>query len=164
MRDPSFDQLHGNNHGLAMKSLKEKLISVARHIKNQWVETILKDVLHRYWSLRRGTIDLLVLIPSSGHLWGVKVFNGLDGLKGPLLVHVYTNHINNEKCMHHGFLAPHAYLCSTSLIKSNKLATFLQLWCTGKRVIMTPAVGRSEVSSFLHYVKVRTSSIQHFYM
>ncbi len=28
---------------------------------------------------------------------------------------VYANHINNEKLMHHGFLAPQAYLCSTSL-------------------------------------------------
>ena len=37
----------------------------------------------------------------------------IDGLKGPLLV--YTNHINNRKHMHHGFLAPRAYLCSTSL-------------------------------------------------
>ena len=41
-----------------------------------------------------------------------QVFNGLDGLKIPLLV--YTNHINNEKHVHHGFLAPWAYLCSTS--------------------------------------------------
>ncbi len=31
----------------------------------------------------------------------------------PLLV--YTNHINNEKHVHHGFLAPRTYLCSTSL-------------------------------------------------
>ncbi len=29
---------------------------------------------------------------------------------------VYTIHMNNEKQMHHGFLAPQAYLCSTSLI------------------------------------------------
>ncbi len=29
---------------------------------------------------------------------------------------VYTNHIDNEKHMHHGFLAPQAYLGSTSLI------------------------------------------------
>ncbi len=42
-----------------------------------------------------------------------QVFNGLDGLKGPLLV--YTNHINNKKHMHHDFLAPQAYLSSTSL-------------------------------------------------
>ncbi len=48
------------------------------------------------------------------------VFNGLKGLKVPLLV--YTNHINNEKHVHHGFLpgmgsflAPRPYLCSTSL-------------------------------------------------
>ncbi len=40
-------------------------------------------------------------------------FNDLDGLKGPLLV--YTNHINKERHEHHGFLAPRAYLCSTSL-------------------------------------------------
>ncbi len=31
----------------------------------------------------------------------------------PLLV--YNNHINNEKHVHHGFLAPRPYLCSTSL-------------------------------------------------
>ncbi len=31
-----------------------------------------------------------------------QVFNGLDGLKVPL----HTNHINNEKHVHHGFLAP----------------------------------------------------------
>ncbi len=37
----------------------------------------------------------------------------LYGLKVPLLV--YTNHINNEKHVHHGFLAPRASLCSTSL-------------------------------------------------
>ncbi len=42
-----------------------------------------------------------------------RVFNGLDGLKVPLLV--YTNHINNKKHVHHGFLAPRPYLCSTSL-------------------------------------------------
>ncbi len=42
-----------------------------------------------------------------------QVFNGLDGLKVRLLV--YTNHINNEKHVHHGFLAPWSYLCSTSL-------------------------------------------------
>ncbi len=28
---------------------------------------------------------------------------------------VYTNDINNEKHVHHGFLAPRPYLCSTSL-------------------------------------------------
>ncbi len=28
---------------------------------------------------------------------------------------LYTNHINNEKHVHHGFLAPRPYLCSTSL-------------------------------------------------
>ncbi len=27
----------------------------------------------------------------------------------------YTNHINNKKHVHHGFLAPRPYLCSTSL-------------------------------------------------
>ena len=43
-----------------------------------------------------------------------EVFNGLDGLKGPLLV--YIIHINNEKHMHHGFLASQVYLCSTSLM------------------------------------------------
>ena len=37
----------------------------------------------------------------------------LYGFGVPLLV--YTNHINNEKYVHHGFLAPRAYLCSTSL-------------------------------------------------
>ena len=42
-----------------------------------------------------------------------QVFNDLDGLKVRLLV--YTNHINNEMHLHHGFLAPRAYLCSTSL-------------------------------------------------
>ncbi len=42
-----------------------------------------------------------------------QVFNGLGGLKVSLLV--YTNHINNEKHVHHGFLAPWPYLCSTSL-------------------------------------------------
>ncbi len=42
-----------------------------------------------------------------------KVFNGLDGIKVPLLI--YTNRINNEKHVHHGFLAPRPYLCSTSL-------------------------------------------------
>ncbi len=40
------------------------------------------------------------------------IFNGLDGLKVPLL---YTNHINNKKHVHHGFLEPRSYLCSTSL-------------------------------------------------
>ncbi len=35
-------------------------------------------------------------------------------LKGPLLL--YTNHINNERPVHHGFQAPQAYRCSTSLI------------------------------------------------
>ncbi len=44
-----------------------------------------------------------------------QVFNGLDGLQVPLLV--CTNHINNEKHVHHGFLAPRLYLCSTSLNK-----------------------------------------------
>ncbi len=39
-----------------------------------------------------------------------QVLNGLDGLKGPLLV--YTNHMNNEKHVYHGFLALQAYLCS----------------------------------------------------
>ena len=29
---------------------------------------------------------------------------------------LYSNHTNNEKHMHHGFLAPQAYLRSTSLI------------------------------------------------
>ena len=43
-------------------------------------------------------------------------FNGLDVLKGLLLV--YTNHINNEKCMHH---ITKAYLYSTSL---NKIKNF----------------------------------------
>ncbi len=43
-----------------------------------------------------------------------QVFNDLDGLKGPLLV--YTNHINKERHVHHGFLAHQAYLCSTSLM------------------------------------------------
>ncbi len=42
-----------------------------------------------------------------------QVFNGLDGVKVPLLV--CTNHITNEKHAHHGFLAPRPYLCSTSL-------------------------------------------------
>ncbi len=28
---------------------------------------------------------------------------------------VWTNHINYEKCLEHGFLAPWVYLCSTSL-------------------------------------------------
>ncbi len=31
------------------------------------------------------------------------------------IILVYTNHISNEKHMHHGILAPWAYLCSTSL-------------------------------------------------
>ena len=44
-----------------------------------------------------------------------QVLNGIDVLKVPLLV--YTNHINNEKHVHHGFLAPRAYLCSTSLME-----------------------------------------------
>ncbi len=48
----------------------------------------------------------------------------LDGLMGPLLV--YTNHINNTKYMHHGFLVlPRAYLCSTSLIGRTKLIVCL---------------------------------------
>ncbi len=46
--------------------------------------------------------------------WGAKSpLNGLDGLKVPLLV--YTNHIKNEKHVHHGFLAPWVYLCSAPL-------------------------------------------------
>ncbi len=46
------------------------------------------------------------------------VLNGLDGLKVPLLV--YTNHINNKKHVHHGFLAPRPYLCSTFLNMKKK--------------------------------------------
>ncbi len=42
-----------------------------------------------------------------------QVFNGLEGLKVPLLVS--TNHINNEKHVQHWFLALRPYLCSTSL-------------------------------------------------
>ncbi len=66
--------------------------------------------------LRMYCIDTkaLVFMFSGGSFHGFTIHNGLDGLKGPLLV--YTNHINNEKRMHHGFLAPHAYLCSTSLL------------------------------------------------
>ncbi len=36
-----------------------------------------------------------------------QVFNGLDGLKGPLLV--CTNHTNNEKHLLHGLLVPKVY-------------------------------------------------------
>ncbi len=42
---------------------------------------------------------------------------GLGGFKGPLLV--WTNHINNEICMKHCFLATLPYLCSTSLTLSS---------------------------------------------
>ncbi len=55
-----------------------------------------------------------------------QVFNGLDGLRVPLLV--YTNHIDNEKHVHHGFLAPRPYLCSTSLIHYDQY-TILTLLC-----------------------------------
>ncbi len=34
------------------------------------------------------------------------------GSKGSILV--WTNHINYEKCIEYGFLAPWVYLCSTS--------------------------------------------------
>ncbi len=50
------------------------------------------------------------------------IFNGLDGLKGPLLV--YNYHINNERHMHHGFLAPQAYLCSRVLNPSRTVKPF----------------------------------------
>ncbi len=46
------------------------------------------------------------------------IFTRICIFKGPLLVYIY--HINNEKYMHHGFLAPQAYPCSTSLSVSVK--------------------------------------------
>ena len=44
----------------------------------------------------------------------VFMFNGGSSYKKKLCAG-YTNHINNERYMHRGFLAPKAYLCSTSL-------------------------------------------------
>ncbi len=59
--------------------------------------------------------EALVFMFNGGSPYGFTIhpINGLDGLKVPLLV--YTNHINNKKHVHHGFLAPRPYLCSTSL-------------------------------------------------
>ncbi len=44
-----------------------------------------------------------------------KVFNGLDGVKGPLLA--CMNHMNHEMYIHPCFLAPWVYICSTSLTR-----------------------------------------------
>ncbi len=42
------------------------------------------------------------------------MFNG--GSPYSFTIHpIFTYHINNKKQVHHGFLAPRAYLCSTSL-------------------------------------------------
>ncbi len=57
-------------------------------------------------------------------------FHAIDGLKGPLLV--YTNHINHEKPMHHGFLAPQVYLCSTSF--RGKFFVRQSLYRLGQRI------------------------------
>ena len=57
--------------------------------------------------------EALVFMFDGGSPYGFTT-HGLDGLKVPLPV--YTNHINNKKHVHHGFLAPRPYLCSTSLI------------------------------------------------
>ncbi len=64
-------------------------------------------------SLRMYCIDTeaLVFMFNGGSPNGFTIH--LDGHKVPLLV--YTNHINNKKLVHHGFLAPWPYLCSTSL-------------------------------------------------
>ena len=50
----------------------------------------------------------------------VFMFNG--GSSYGFTILVYNNYINNEKYMRHGFLAPQAYLCSTSLSKNNIVA------------------------------------------
>ncbi len=60
---------------------------------------------------------------------------------------LYTNHINNKKHVHHAFLAPQPYLCSTSLIIILDLVfrvrfahvtdlTVCQHWVTGKFAIL----------------------------
>ncbi len=49
----------------------------------------------------------------------VFMFNG--GSSYTFTILVYTNHINNEKHMHHGSMAPQAYLCSTSLIMAHRI-------------------------------------------
>ena len=77
----------------------------------------IKDVLHRYpRSARKQWCRHISLFVWLRHTWmnnRLLSIWGLDGLKVPLLV--CTNHINNEKHVHHGFLAPRPYLCSTSL-------------------------------------------------
>ena len=78
-----------------------------------------KDVLHRYCI----DTEALVFMFNEGSSYGFTIhpifiricmqyLSGLDGLSRPLLVH--TNNINIERHMRHGFLAPQAYLCSTS--------------------------------------------------
>ncbi len=42
------------------------------------------------------------------------------------------NHINNKKHVHHGFLAPQPYLCSTSLIWPYQISA--SYWCMDERL------------------------------
>ncbi len=55
-----------------------------------------------------------------------KVFNDLDGVQRSLLV--CMNHMNHEMYIHHSFLAPWVYLCSTSLKHSNTVVINRSLW------------------------------------
>ncbi len=54
--------------------------------------------------------EALVFMFNGGSSYGFTIHPNLTGI---YMLLVYTNHINNEKHMHHGFLAPQAYLCGT---------------------------------------------------
>ena len=55
----------------------------------------------------------LVFMFNGGTPYGFTIHPIFTRIKVLLLV--YTNHTNNEKHVHHGFLAHRFYLCSTSL-------------------------------------------------
>ncbi len=55
----------------------------------------IKDVLH--------STEALVFMFNGGRPYGFTIHP------------IFTYHMNNEKHVHHGFLAPWPYLCSTSL-------------------------------------------------
>ncbi len=63
------------------------------------------------------------------------MFNG--GSPYGFTIHpIFTNHINNEKHVHHGFLAPRPYLCSTSLNDGVNVITLIILNTNVIKVIL----------------------------
>ncbi len=60
---------------------------------------------------------------------------------------LYTNHLNNEKHMHHGFLAPQPHLCSTSF--KRKVLLDLLTWKNGNALW---AVYVYSVAAYINYM------------